>query len=71
MYRYIIPSLMQDIVYHHLPSREKILQNQVNEPNLHVRILLYCILLNEYRIVPARRNRFENKISVDQFKTYN
>lgn len=55
MYRYIIPSLMQDIVYHHLPiSGEKILQDQVNEPNLHVRKLLYCILPNEYRIVPAR-----------------
>ena len=35
-------------------SGEKILQNQVNEPNLQVRKLLYCILPNEYRIVPAR-----------------
>jgi hypothetical protein len=55
MYRYIIASLMRDIVYHHLPmSGEKILQNQVNEPNLQVRKLLYCILPNEYRIVPER-----------------
>ncbi|CAN5265403.1 hypothetical protein BH18THE2_BH18THE2_01610 [soil metagenome] len=46
--------LMQDIVCHHLLlSGEKILPNQVNEPHLHVRELLYCILPNEFRIVPA------------------
>jgi hypothetical protein len=39
-----LASLMQDMVYHHLSmSGEKILQNQVNEPNLHVEkiIVLY------------------------------